>query len=692
MTEKTEGFGFDCTFLPEASVKFVVVSDTHYMLNQGKEPIRFESRRQQSERARVALRQIGTLGSDFVIHLGDLVGEYPDTPTFKQAMLEARTQLEASGVRLKTIPGNHDLGDKPDPTMPTSPATEKLLSWYHQEIGPSWFSFDRGECHFVCLNSQIMNTDLPQAREQHEWVEEDLRDNSGKRTFLFLHLPPYLWTPEEAFRGNYDNLDEPERSWLLDLICRYSVEVLFAAHVHMGVFDRYRGTRYFVARSTSFTRPGFSYMYTVGPLEERGRNDTGKLGFYLVRVRKKHTDVHFLRTEGAVTVPETTDGRSRLITCTPATFAKARVGVTLREALTPVAEVPLAWPNSIRQRLRNDYPLLACLEMGIKSVRTQWDDLESELQSRRLELVRGEGLEITPTSLWSPGLDLLEQVQKHEPRIDTWEVQSPGSAWPPQDCLVAIRLCQKKVSLPLRLSAVIPGVKSAGKHFPRTRFGFLIQEIEDIDQRLAQEGVQVQRLHCLLSGSDPWGDLQTVQQMSAFQQLEAVDFSLSFSDDDLENANHAAEVLLALTLLPDSIVYFDPLVDLDRSKDVSHGLIDRVCNPRPAFHVVRSMNTILFAPQVDYSLFETWREDRDGIGIRVLRGPDQTFCLLLPDTQMTRCSESVLQNALQGLGEDSLVRLYRLAEATVATVTVRQLNRNLAGEGLSGPIFLTAPG
>ena len=59
---------------------------------------------------------------------------------------------------------------------------------------------------------------------------------------------------------------------------------------------------------------------------------------------------------------------------------------------------------------------------------------------------------------------------------------------------------------------------------------------------------------------------------------------------------------------------------------------------------------------------------------------------------MTRCSESVLQNALQGLGEDSLVRLYRLAEATVATVTVRQLNRNLAGEGLSGPIFLTAPG
>ncbi|MEE8160679.1 MAG: hypothetical protein V3T61_03490, partial [Acidobacteriota bacterium] len=132
--------------------------------------------------------------------------------------------------------------------------------------------------------------------------------------------------------------------------------------------------------------------------------------------------------------------------------------------------------------------------------------------------------------------------------------------------------------------------------------------------------------------------------------------------------------------------------DLDRSKDVNHGLIDRVCNPRPAFHVVRCMNTILFAPGVDYTPFEAWREDRDGIGIRTLRGSDQIFSLLLPDTKMTRCTESVLQNALHGLGEDSLVRLYRLAEATVATVKVRQLSRNLAVEGIAGPILLTAPG
>lgn len=685
----SKDFNFDCTFLPEALVEFVVVSDTHYMLDQEGEPVRFESRRQQSERARVALRQIGALKTDFVIHLGDLVGEYPDTPTFYKAMLEARTQLEASGIQLKTIPGNHDLGDKADPTMPTSPVTEKLLSWYHQEIGPSWFSFDQKNCHFVCLNSQIMNTNLPQADQQHKWVEQDLKNNSGKRIFLFMHLPPYISTPEEAFRGNYDNLDEPARSWLLDLTDRYSVEILFAAHVHMGVLDYYRKTRYFVARSTSFTRPGFSYMYTVGPLEERGRNDTGKLGFYLVRIREEHTDIHFLRTEGAITVPETADRQSKLVTCTPATFSKARVGVTLREMLTPTAEIPLSWPNSIRQKLRNDYPLLACLEMGIKSIRTQWDDLEDTLQTQRLTLIRNEGVDITPTSIWSEKFNLLEQIQKHASQIDVWEIQSPGSTWPPQDCVTAIRKCNEESSLPLRLSAVIPGVKSAGKHFPRTRFGFLIQEIEQIDKHLVQENLQIQRLHCLLSESDSWKDLLKVHQMGPFQQVEAIDFSLSFSDDDLKNANCTAEALLALTLLPNSILYFDPLVDLDRSKDVNHGLIDRVCNPRPAFHVVKCMNTILFSPKIDYTVFKPWQEEQDGISIRTLQKSKEFFSLLLPNTEKTCCTENVLEKALHGLEGNSPIRLYRLTEEIVTTTNPQQLIQDLSNQNISGPILIT---
>ena len=140
----SKDFNFDCTFLPEALVEFVVVSDTHYMLDQEGEPVRFESRRQQSERARVALRQIGALKTDFVIHLGDLVGEYPDTPTFYKAMLEARTQLKASGIQLKTIPGNHDLGDKADPTI-----LESVQNRWNREGHQFLGFFDSVRCRSV---------------------------------------------------------------------------------------------------------------------------------------------------------------------------------------------------------------------------------------------------------------------------------------------------------------------------------------------------------------------------------------------------------------------------------------------------------------------------------------------------------------------------------------------------------------
>ncbi|MEZ4679788.1 MAG: hypothetical protein R2932_36775 [Caldilineaceae bacterium] len=46
----------------------------------------------------------------------------------------------------------------------------------------------------MVLNSQIMNSLLPEATEQEEWLEHDLAAMTGKRIFLFLHLPPSFTT------------------------------------------------------------------------------------------------------------------------------------------------------------------------------------------------------------------------------------------------------------------------------------------------------------------------------------------------------------------------------------------------------------------------------------------------------------------------------------------------------------------
>ena len=161
----------------------MVIADTHYMIDVGDRPLEFESRRVQTQRAGTALQQVADIGANFVIHMGDLVQEYPETPDFKRAMLEARDQIRACNISPHYVAGNHDVGDKTDPTMPTHAATAESLAFFHDLFGPSYYSFDRDLCHFIVLNSQIFNSKIAEADDQWEWLESDLEKHKNQRLF-----------------------------------------------------------------------------------------------------------------------------------------------------------------------------------------------------------------------------------------------------------------------------------------------------------------------------------------------------------------------------------------------------------------------------------------------------------------------------------------------------------------------------
>ena len=61
--------------------------------------------------------------------MGDVVQEYPESAGFVPALDQALEQMAACGVQPRWVAGNHDLGDKPDPTMPTHPVTAE--GWTH---------------------------------------------------------------------------------------------------------------------------------------------------------------------------------------------------------------------------------------------------------------------------------------------------------------------------------------------------------------------------------------------------------------------------------------------------------------------------------------------------------------------------------------------------------------------------------
>ena len=268
--ESGRKISFDKTHLPPAQFECAVIADTHYMIDVGDRPLEFESRRKQTQRASVALQQVADIGADFVIHMGDLVQEYPETPDFKRAMAEARDQICACNIDPHYVAGNHDIGDKTDPTMPTHAATAESLAFFRDLFGPSYYSFDHDLCHFIVLNSQIFNSEIAEADDQWEWLETDLATHQNQRLFLFFHLPLYLWDKNEPGLGHYDNISPPDRDRLLALIEKYGIELLFAAHVHYPFYDKIGKTRYLIAPSTSFTRPGFGHLYASAPPPRTG--------------------------------------------------------------------------------------------------------------------------------------------------------------------------------------------------------------------------------------------------------------------------------------------------------------------------------------------------------------------------------------------------------------------------------------
>ncbi len=683
---------FNKSFLPKALFEFIIISDSHYMLDPGGASLEFDNRRKQSARREVALRMAAALASKFVVHNGDMVQEYPDNvEQFYKSMGESLEQMRACGIEPYYVAGNHDIGDKPDPTAPASHVSREVLDWYHRRFGKSWYSFDQGDCHFVVLNSQIMNSTLPDAAEQEAWVEKDLAEHAKKRLFVLLHMPPYLFDETEPSMGHYDNLANPARTWLLDLVRVYKVEQLFAGHVHFAFFDHLAETRYAVLASPVFTRPGFSCLFAGPPPPQRGRDDVPKFGFYLMRVRADKTDIHFIRTSGVEKLSPNTE--ERLITRVSGTLPHSPLGITLSQPLGTVAEIPRAWPAAIREKVRNDYPLLACMEMGVGYVRAPLTDFLDTFQRRRLEILRQEGVQFNAVVIFSEELDILEAMSQVHPRIDGLEIQIAGTLYPSEKCIEVIEVIQKRFDVSVTLSPIVCREATSGKQFPRFRLGCTPQEIPMINQYLAGKGVVIDRVICKLNNDQPLcNQIQEIAKIMPLSHISNIDFSLEFSaTNDQTNANLAAEVLFSMATMPGSRIYFEPFSDLDRTMDVTHGLLDTLCNPRSANCTLQSLNTIIYSRSLKVPKHPLRLKQINDLKVLQLSTDTSTYTLLLHSGLESTASEAINVEAFLEVKEGEPLKIYQLSKITLQSVNFHEAKNNISLTPAQTPVLIESP-
>jgi len=668
---------FDKSYLAPAHFEFVIVSDSHFILDPEPYAIEFDSVREWSQRAEWALKLAVSLESDFVLHLGDLAEENPARENYLEVRHRARAQMQRDGIDPYWVAGNMDIGDKPDATMWTDWVSERTLAIWEQHHSKSWYSFDHGGVHFVVLNSQIINGSLSQAAEQHTWFEQDLDEHVGERIIVFLHMPPFFVDEDEPDKGFYNSLDEPGRSWLTGLMRQHRVELLFSGHTHFRAFNRIDGTRFYVAPSTTTSRAGFSEAFSVAPAPEQGRNDKAKLGFFLVRVNEADTRIHFIRTHGETGPAKTETGWSRFLTRTSPDLAGSPVGIFLRTPLAHQAAGAVAWPSLLRQRVRDDHPFLSCLELGARHVRVPASDLDDELQIKRLALLRAEGVEVTVFWLWSERLNLYECVEGHAEHFDAIELKTPGSLWPSDHCVRELARSASHFGKPVTLTPVLPREKTGGKYHPRTRIGYHTNELSELDLRLTKIGVQLDRVLIHIDeGTGPWDTLCTPGKLLPLTSVASLDF--------VAPAHQVAEAVFASATYPGCRLFIDPYVDLDRTNDAVHGLLDRLSNPRPAFHCARMLNTILFAEPTQLSPCDVQVAGPDRV--LGLAGEGRRLWLLLPD------GSTVDDRSFAGIDLEGPVSIFDLEKALSRRYVSSEREMGAAVADVRGPCLISSTG
>lgn len=589
---------------------FVVVSDTHINERDDVSSSPCETNRFANDRARYVFQDIASMEPPpkFVLHLGDIVHPVPSVPTFSDAVDRFWDVVSPLRVPLYVLPGNHDVGDKRIDWMPADQVCDSYLKKYREAFGKDYFSFEEGNLRFILINSLLLNSGLSDEENQRKWLEEQISTASGKRIFLFMHYPPYIHTVDE--RGSYDNIDEPARSWLLEKIRNPVVEAVFAGHVHNFWYDSIGAADFYMLPSTAFLRHDFTEFYRVAPSNEFGRGDVEKFGYFIVDVYADGHVAYSVRTHGRkISEGDSLTSRRQMYLAHPKTSTFDSVGVELRHPWTESMQITATGgvQEFGRKWARNDYPLLALWEMGVRLSKIPDVDFKEAESRSRMRLMARQGQHYIVTCLGKPRIsDNLDELQtagviavEVNATLKTYDLQKDS-----------YRDWRKNTGTQLFLSKIHTYDDSHfdGKHFSHfVKAGFDLNELEGLQQWITgaiDDGsidgitVRVEADQDLVSAGIYLASFaeKTKSLVLASIKTSGINLATERADDREMVARTAQAMVLSKT--SQSVRYiFDTFMDVDRGYFPRHAFIDRRFDLRPAATTFSMLNSLLSSEQ-----------------------------------------------------------------------------------------------
>ena len=161
--------------------------------------------------------------------------------------------------------------------------------------------------------------------------------------------------------------------------------------------------------------------------------------------------------------------------------------------------------------------------------------------------------------------------------------------------------------------------------------------------------------------------------------------------NDLTNANLAAEGLFLTATIPGSRIYFEPFSDLDRTMDVTHGLLDTLCNPRLPSYTLQSLNTIMYSRSQKLSKHPLRLQQKNDLKVLQLSTDAGTYTLLLHNGLEPTSSQSVNIKSFLDVRTDAPLRIYQLSEVTLQSVNFHKANNCILLMPDQTPVLIESP-
>jgi len=203
-----------------------------------------------------ALEELRSLQPAFVVSTGDLVIESnnSDAKSIERWMKFYANETRSTGLNFYDTIGNNELAGTENVRFKvTDPGYGKAL--FRERFGPTYYSFDRGDLHFVALDTHE-HTDLSEDDwssqtmevEVREWLEIDLANHRDRRVVALNHEPfrgDPAWSMPETYVPEIEN-----QEWLRE----FNVPYTLSGHLHINGTASEGGTQHVMTGALSGLR------------------------------------------------------------------------------------------------------------------------------------------------------------------------------------------------------------------------------------------------------------------------------------------------------------------------------------------------------------------------------------------------------------------------------------------------------